>query len=169
MGERPSWTISRAADECGVSRDTIKRHRAAGDFPNATQNSRGHWSIPIDDLIAAGLQPGKPRTGADVHQGKPPVHQGSAPVQSSDAPGARTSAAPDEAAELRTQIELLQVRLDAESRLRIAAEQNAADLRTSLRMLESGPSANPAPAPGRVDNAPGAARPDSKRARWWRR
>jgi hypothetical protein len=36
MKTRPSWTITRAATECGVSRDTIKRRRNAGDFPNSS-------------------------------------------------------------------------------------------------------------------------------------
>lgn len=161
MVERPAWTISRAANECAVSRDTIKRRRAAGAFPNAFQNSQRQWVIPVSDLIAAGLRPGTPKTGDEA----PAVPQGNALGHEPDAPGARPRAAPDESAELRTQIEFLQVRLDAESRLRIAAEQNASDLRTSLRMLESGLST----VPDHVTDAPSVPASPLRRSRWWRR
>lgn len=57
---RPSWTINRAAQECGVSSSTIKRRLREGKFPNAVQGAGGAWSIPIQDLVLAGLKPGKP-------------------------------------------------------------------------------------------------------------
>ncbi|MGP4992306.1 hypothetical protein, partial [Glutamicibacter ardleyensis] len=57
---RPSWTINRAAQECGVSPSTIKRRLREGKFPNAVQGAGGAWTIPVQDLVLAGLKPGKP-------------------------------------------------------------------------------------------------------------
>ena len=59
-GKRPSWSITRAATECGVSVSTIKRRLREGKFPNAVQGAGGAWTIPVQDLIGAGLNPGKP-------------------------------------------------------------------------------------------------------------
>jgi hypothetical protein len=61
MSERPAFNQRDAARECGVSVETIKRRRMMGQFPNSFQSgNRGDWMIPVDDLLAAGLQPGKP-------------------------------------------------------------------------------------------------------------
>lgn len=57
---RPSWTINRSAQECGVSPSTIKRRLRDGKFPNAVQGAGGAWTIPVQDLVLAGLKPGKP-------------------------------------------------------------------------------------------------------------
>ena len=57
---RPSWTINRSAQECGVSPSTIKRRLREGKFPNAVQGAGGAWTIPVQDLVLAGLKPGKP-------------------------------------------------------------------------------------------------------------
>lgn len=55
------FTVSKAAAECGVHRNTIKRRLQSGAFPNAhTIDNRGTWAIPLADLLAAGLNPGKP-------------------------------------------------------------------------------------------------------------
>lgn len=63
--ERPpakGWalTMSEAAEQCVVSRSTIRRRQEAGDFPNAYKDGEGAWRIPIRDLQLAGLKPGKP-------------------------------------------------------------------------------------------------------------
>lgn len=142
MSTRPSWTITRAAAECGVSRDTIKRRRTAGGFPNAHQDQRGQWLIPLEDLLAAGLRPGAPSPPDPEHQG---MHQ----VHDDDAPGARPSADQAHITELNQQIQLLRLQLETEQRLRAAAEQNADDLRTSMRMLEARPTPETATAPRR--------------------
>lgn len=58
---RPAFTQRHAAQVCGVSYETIKRRRLAGDFPGAyQQGGRGDWRIPLDDLLASGLNPGRP-------------------------------------------------------------------------------------------------------------
>ena len=47
-------TQREAAELAGCSKDTIIRARGSGHFPHA--RLRGHaWTLPIDDLIAAGL------------------------------------------------------------------------------------------------------------------
>lgn len=155
MAERPAWPISRAAAECGVSRDTIKRRRAAGAFPNAFQGDRGQWMIPVTDLLADGLHPGTPSPPEGTAQGQP-----------ENAPGAR----PGREVELENELRVLQVRFEAEKQLREAAEKNTEDLRKSLRMLESTVTA---PQPARVaptpapEPAPGAGAP--RRRRWFSR
>lgn len=65
-GNRPSWSISRAATECGVSVSTIKRRLREGKFPDAVQGAGGAWTIPVQDLIGAGFTPGKPSTADPV-------------------------------------------------------------------------------------------------------
>lgn len=49
--------LKQAATICGVSERTIRRKRQAGAFPNAVQDARGRWRIPVDDLYDAGLRP----------------------------------------------------------------------------------------------------------------
>jgi hypothetical protein len=120
MTERPSWTIARAATECNVSRDTIKRRRLAGAFPNAYQDANRTWLIPITDLLAAGFQP-------TMHKPADPVQETVAPVPSTMHD------------DLKKQVEILEVKLEAEQQLRAAAERNAADLRQSLRIIEAAP------------------------------
>lgn len=116
MTDRPAWTLARAADECGVSRDTIKRRRASGAFPNAYQAERGAWMIPITDLLSAGFQPDTKSRG---------------PESVSESQSTRS------AQQLEHENELLRVRLESEQALRAMAEQAASDLRASLRMLDS--------------------------------
>jgi hypothetical protein len=59
----PSLTIAEAAQMCGVSASTIRRHLTAGRFPTAHRQpspipgQRGLWRIPTQDLLAAGLRP----------------------------------------------------------------------------------------------------------------
>lgn len=64
-GLRPNaYTLREAAGLCGVSRGTVRRYLDEGGrpgrFPNAFQDADGVWRIPVPDLIAAGLKPGKP-------------------------------------------------------------------------------------------------------------
>jgi hypothetical protein len=48
-------TLSQAADATGTSRSTIKRRRTDGAFPNAKQDDNGVWTIPVSDLLGAGM------------------------------------------------------------------------------------------------------------------
>ena len=53
------FSINEAARECGIHRNTVKRRLAAGEFSDAVKRD-GAWRIPLPNLLAAGLQPGKP-------------------------------------------------------------------------------------------------------------
>ena len=55
------FRLNEAAQSCGVSRSTMRRKRESGAFPNAYTDSAGAWIIPLADLLAAGLTPGKSR------------------------------------------------------------------------------------------------------------
>jgi hypothetical protein len=61
---RPTFTVGEVVHRCGVSKSTVKRRLREGAFPNAYQddptNPQSPWRIPVEDLLAAGLNPGKP-------------------------------------------------------------------------------------------------------------
>ncbi len=61
---RPVFTVGEVVDRCGVSKSTVKRRLREGAFPGAFQeepaNAQSPWRIPVEDLLAAGLNPGKP-------------------------------------------------------------------------------------------------------------
>jgi predicted site-specific integrase-resolvase len=107
MDKNAALTLKRAAEVAGVSRDTIKRRNAAGEFPNAYQDERGTWMIPEQDLARAGIEA---RSGKD-------------------------EASSGRLRDLEQQLELTRTQRDAEKALREAAEQNAADLRLSLQLI----------------------------------
>ena len=52
-------TIKQAVIETQSSESTIKRRLLGGAFPHAGQDTDGRWLIPVTDLVAAGLRPGK--------------------------------------------------------------------------------------------------------------
>lgn len=138
MNERPRWTVAQAARECGVSADTIRRRLKAHAFPHADRSGKqGAWRIPVDDLLAAGLTPGKPSPPA---QAVPTQRIGTAHMHDDSA--YRQDAYADanelvrELEELRSALGKKDMQLDA-AHTRIADLQaNVSDLRTSLRMLE---------------------------------
>lgn len=138
MNERPRWTVAHAARECGVSADTIRRRLKSGAFPNADRSGRqGAWKIPVDDLIGAGLTPGKPSAPAQAvptqRIGTAHTHDDSAHRQDAYA---NTNELVRELEELRSALGKKDMQLDA-AHTRIADLQaNVSDLRTSLRMLE---------------------------------
>ncbi len=55
----PMLTIAEAVDATQTSESTIKRRLRSGAFPNAVRTADGKWMIPLGDLSAAGLRPGK--------------------------------------------------------------------------------------------------------------
>ncbi|WP_156150505.1 helix-turn-helix domain-containing protein [Gordonia sihwensis] len=124
------FSAAEAARETGVSRTTIMRKLAAGEFAQATKDDDG-WRIPLDDLLAAGLNPGRP----------------SPPVRGHDQSEVRT------VSELSHQVELLRVQLAAAQQLaaekdRLAAEKDRV-IETqahALRALEA-PRTEHVPAP----------------------
>jgi hypothetical protein len=156
LGQR--FTVSEAARACRVDRRTLRRFLDRGDFPNARRKvgphgpDSGPWTIPLADLVAAGLR----------------VHQPAGP----DLP---TAPGPDLDALAR-----LRADLDAERHRRELAEHgrelaererdrladNVADLRTALRMLGPGPQ-TPTPAPSTPPSTPPPT--VERRPRWWRK
>lgn len=142
MIERPRWTVAQAARECGVSPDTIRRRLKSGAFPNADRSGKqGAWRIPVEDLITAGLTPGKPSAHAhDVPMQKPGQRMGSAHRHEDSALRQDAYADPSklvkELEELRTALGKKDMQIDA-AHTRIADLQaNVSDLRMSLRMIE---------------------------------
>jgi len=53
--DRPRYQLSRAATMAGVSQSTMKRRLRSGAFPHAAQDDTGAWTIPVEDLLAAGF------------------------------------------------------------------------------------------------------------------
>ncbi|WP_372434579.1 helix-turn-helix domain-containing protein [Arthrobacter cavernae] len=43
---RPAWTLSEAADRCGVSRSTVRRYRETGKFPGAYKTPPASGRFP---------------------------------------------------------------------------------------------------------------------------
>lgn len=60
--DQPAETVSAstAARLTGLGRATMTRRLQAGQIPGATRDDQGHWSIPLDGLRAAGLDPDHP-------------------------------------------------------------------------------------------------------------
>ncbi len=121
---RPRWSLSEAARRCNVGRATLQRRIEAGLLPGATKTDDG-WSIGVEDLLAAGLHPGR---------GTPPAEQ--------PTPGREQARVTDLD---RERVAELERDLAVERTKRAAAEQLAADrgehitdLRRSLLMLEAG-------------------------------
>lgn len=163
MVTRPSLTIAQAIEQFNLSRTTVRRNIESGRFPNATKDTQGRWTIPVDDLVAAGVLPRKTWLNEPAHEGGHLAHHEHAhnaltPAQSLQSLMANELAHPEnerahELAHRETRIAQLEAELTAEKRLREAAETNANDLRTAMRMIEA--TANTTD--------------PHQRRRWWRR
>jgi Helix-turn-helix domain len=140
-------TITQAAQLCGVSASTIRRHLAAGRFPTAHQEpgtspgQRGRWRIPTQDLLAAGLRPSHAHRADQAQQQEPS--------------SGRTASPPvdDRVRELEHAVELERTR-------RRAAEDLAAERAHTIQTLERALAvlrpqhAAPAPNPDRAAPPP---------------
>lgn len=156
MATRPSLTIAEAIEQFNLSRTTVRRGIENGKFPNATKDAQGRWTIPVDDLVAAGVLPRKTWLNERAHDVFTPAHSLQSLVASELAHPENEHV--HELAHRDTRIAQLEAELSAEKRLREAAETNANDLRTALRMIEAGTNPNHPPAPDHP-----------QRRRWWQR
>jgi excisionase family DNA binding protein len=171
----PTLTIAEAAQVCGVSTSTIRRHLRAGRFPSARQEPSpvpgqpGQWRIPTEDVLGAGLDRRRPT---------PPGH----------AEDHQATGEPAGAWAARDRVEALEHALELERTRRQAAELLAAErartilaLETALAALEhrrpeladekpetataapslpgAGPAPRPAPPPGILRMIPRPRRP----------
>jgi len=116
---RPMLTLAQAAKACSTSQRTVSRRLKEGKILGASRTREGQWAIPIEGLIAAGLEP---------YQSKPE-------------PAATIA---DELRETKTRletalVELAETKAKAEGleRLAEAVQDNISDLRSSLKMIEA--------------------------------
>jgi Helix-turn-helix domain len=137
-------TIAEAAQLCGVSTSTIRRYLRGGRFPGARQDPSpvpgqpGHWRIPTDDLLQAGLDRRQPTPSGHAAQHPP----------AGDPAGAWAG---------RDRVQALEHALELERTRRQAAEVLAAErartivtLEAALRALEHG---RPEPAADQTETA----------------
>ncbi len=136
MTDRPSFTLSEAADATGKTKKTMRRRLDAGDFPNAYReagpgNSNSWpWRVPLEDLLAAGFQLHEP-TPPDV---EPEPQETPAPAVDAD----QVAELKAENSELRRRAEVAEAVADERAK---ALER--ADL--ALRALTAGPTTSTAP------------------------
>ena len=134
---RPSWSVQQAARECGVSPATIRRRLKDGSLPNAVQGARGAWTIPVTDLIAAGLNPGQPSPPDDGQGVVTDLNH--AETDHSHDYGQRASSQVKALHDLEQKL-LTEQREVEHLRTQVSTLQNNLnDLRTAMRMLEAVP------------------------------
>ena len=66
MSTADTVSAAAAARLTGLGRATIIRRLQAGSIPGAARDDQGHWSIPLDGLRAAGLDPDHPQQAGDT-------------------------------------------------------------------------------------------------------
>ncbi len=154
--QRPLWTLSEAAQHCSVSRSTVRRYRETGKFPNAVKDPEHGWIVPVGDLLAAGLRPGRSAPLSEHAQSENgPAHDLAQRIQ-----------------QLETQLTVERAQRAAVEQVAAEREQSLVDLRAALRMLDAVPtrpepvSAVPVVPPG-PEPAPRVL--PAARSRWWRR
>ena len=149
---RPSFTLSRAAQVTGVSRSTIRRYHEAGDFPNAWKTTKGVWMVPVEDLLAKGLKVGEAKTKTTLSE----------PAQ--DEPRAiavgMPTGVPEEVVNLRVELATERARRESAEALLIEVRRRADSLDMALKQIEA---AKPAPAP---TPPPAAPAPPTARDLW---
>jgi transcriptional regulator with XRE-family HTH domain len=150
----PTLNVAEAAQLCGVSTSTIRRYLRGGRFPGARQDPSpvpgqpGHWRIPTDDLLQAGLDRRQPTPSGHAAQHQAPA----------DRAGAWADM--DRVQALEHALELERTRLELERMRRQAAEVLAAErartivtLEAALRALED---RRPEPAADQTETATAA-------------
>jgi hypothetical protein len=125
MTNRPSWTLSEAAERTGASRSTIRRYRETGKFPHAYKGTDKQWRVPVEDLLASGL----------MLSGQAQSEQVSMPTEQLTPPFPEPLS--ERVRELEALLAVERARAAGLERVAAAAEANAADLRMALRMIEA--------------------------------
>lgn len=115
-------SLAAAARECNVSRPTIQRAIKSGKLPNCWQNEKGHWRIPVPDLLGAGFNIAAPAPPAQNEQ----------PVQ-------HESMKPDDTdhAHLHARVSDLEAALERETSARKIAEALAEERLARIEDLKS--------------------------------
>jgi DNA-binding transcriptional MerR regulator len=125
MSNRPSWTLSEAAERTGASRSTIRRYRETGKFPHAYKGTDKQWRVPVEDLLASGLTLNGQAQVEQVNTlSEQPTEQVPEPLS-------------ERVRELEALLAVERARAAGLERVAAAAEANAADLRMALRMIEA--------------------------------
>jgi len=137
------FTLSQAAEVCGVSRSRIRRLLDAGAFPNAVQEdtpgkgtSAQVWRVPLADLQAAGLTPNRAPASPES---RPAVGGGQGEQD-----------AGQDLADLQHALDLERERRKAAEAIAAERERTIQGLETALRLLE----ASTTSAAGDASNAP---------------
>lgn len=125
MSNRPSWTLSEAAERTGASRSTIRRYRETGKFPHAYKGTDKQWRVPVEDLLASGL----------TLNGQAQAEQVNALSEQPSEPAREPLS--ERVRELEALLAVERARAAGLERIAAAAEANAADLRMALRMIEA--------------------------------
>lgn len=166
MLERPLLTVSAVVAAFEIERRTLQRMLADNQLPAATKDSRGRWLVPVESLHAAAISArktwvsGNDKRDSGTTSGEHEVDSGAKPHTGKGFNGATDKATrrDSDATDLRRQVALLQTQLEAERRLREAAEQNSSDLRRAMLMIEA---AQPLPPATNASEVP-------VRRRWWK-
>ena len=127
------FTAAEAARETGASRTTIMRKLNANEFPQAIKGKDG-WRIPLEDLLAAGLNPGR----------TPPDHE---PVREHD------QVEDVQVLRLSHEVELLRVQLAAAQQIAAEKDRVIETQAQALRALEA-PQNWKVPAPESAQTTP---------------
>ncbi|GAA0699644.1 hypothetical protein GCM10010260_84290 [Streptomyces filipinensis] len=171
--ERPRLSLRAAADACGVSLSTMRRHRENGSFPGARRDPKAGWTVPVEDLLAAGFRLNAPGpTAAEEEQ-----RQGVAEVPAGPGAAARVAELERDLLAERHRRELAEAEARSLGAQLAAKDENLADLRRAMLALTAGaqPAAEltaaptvPAQAPPPA-TAPEAAAVEQGKRRWWPR
>lgn len=159
---RPLWTLTEAATHCKVSRSTIRRYREQGKFPNAVKSPDRGWLVPVEDLLGAGLSPGRS------------IPEETTPTEPAQADSAHVQALEKDLIEVRSALNIERAHREAAERIAAERERGLTDLRAAMRMLEAArppePEETQQPAPAEPEptraSEPQAEKP--KKRRGWR-
>lgn len=111
----------------------MRRRLAEGAFPNAVRDEAGAWTIPVEDLLAAGLRLGRPSRPPD-----PVTGEVSGSTEQGDH-GPVSGVLADRVHELETLLSLERERRQGAERVAEERQRHLQTALTALRMLEAGP------------------------------